>query len=1446
MSSFQRLICMRCNLEVHTAKDNSILRSSTEIPLDLGHQGLHHQQESQARTVSTGSQPPTLGNTKTAFNPSAHVTAGHSGCYGTSNHGCSVRPSVNESEQRRECSKGQFSRCFLNASNLNKTGLQQRKHLTCEFSAGGNSAALQEDCLDVAETPPKVQGSSMTAQERCPLLLELRTGNLLESKSFFTSGSCPEEANANMELNTVIHDAERGPHGCLPVEGSLTALDCGQTRTQALHHLEFPSVPVSPPSHRLQTSNHNKKTKPPTKKAIHAIIEKKLALYSEYLMLKKQNNSMLLSMQSHHYTTAASKEDVARQDKCVATEEPSAAAGKALEEEEASKSSMPNDPSTAASEKPSTEYPQMLKVAATSTKNEAESLGVLTAVPGTTWKDQRKKRPSFQLNRNLSQEESRRLWLNVNTYSDDVEIGPGVCTEREKGSAALNTVETVGLDNTKVIADHTKSSSESGPVAFGLSSLSEYQKAKKKLNHENSHHHICKKGTATSNSSVCKTAIPNMLSIPTNQSERQSSQTRRASEDAAFASSQAISGTSVPIKALQKLALLCEGKAEKAYELYEDISDDDMPHLTTKLPNTDRWEISSPASFDDTSEAESKAVETTTPTLVTATSDRHSPGHGHVQGHDYIDTLAIAQHSRSCSFYFETDDGFERRFCPKCDCGRQTVPSASCSPSFVLNSEDETDDEIDDYLAIPISVIDLKYAPEDENQDSSETDVLEVVETGAQERPRGASQTAFPSLPVFDTEECFLQAVQCEFALGSSPLVHETDSEEAVSTPQKRRESVDSSDTVDSRDYSSASEHNFLTVSRKMMRKGSATVPSATDDFMSEEEGKGNRVTNILKDQMSPKGAKPRRMSEAKHSGSKQISTVEREDIIVLDSDTEDESVEICKATRKRKRKRGCTASSDIADASCSQQKRHSPRTESQKNTHASACSPTAPRQSRDDAVYEEEMQDTFADVSQSTGKREQCIQTKDVQHKTHIQKSSAVEGVIIIIDSDAEDDNPQNCEEFSREISAVSANGKAPCVGLETAYRGCGPSEAKLQETGPSLADLPQRQSDLHDTHFRGATEAACSYLSLSEQLVEAKGVSAQVLHQAHKLSSKSVVGHHASKEVVKGNSSKKAIPEEITSSGSDGNRDVTQSRCGESARIQAGESADRLSGTANAEPVIPRFLAQPSGNTACLTLLKEPVVHKPRKDKSLSVQTPTSSSKKVTFCENNQVIYLLPPEAADDGPKTENNVQANAQKPAMVSRRRSLPPQEGPSTSFISSSSAGEHCHVAKQRSAYSKGLSPLKGFSLPFNPREQSCPPKRRWSYSSPATSSKPTKGPAQTVQLNATGYVKEQVNGASPNSPLSRSRVTKDIRRRPGLHDKPGRERAPRKKRQSHKTPTTMMKKATNDAIQWTKNRKQASQKERNSVGEGYKWAEKSNVAKPTKAILVGPSRERKGR
>ncbi|KAK9525269.1 hypothetical protein VZT92_015996 [Zoarces viviparus] len=159
-------------------------------------------------------------------------------------------------------------------------------------------------------------------------------------------------------------------------------------------------------------------------------------------------------MQSHLPTTPASKEDLERQSlNCAAIEEYYAAVGQALEED-SSKSSKANaelmpqfnetrDCATSASEKHSTEYPQiMLKVADTCTKNEDESPWVITAVPGVTWDDMREKQPTLMLNHCLSQEEYKSHLLYSNKNLDDIDKVPDVSwalnhmTEREDAGSA--------------------------------------------------------------------------------------------------------------------------------------------------------------------------------------------------------------------------------------------------------------------------------------------------------------------------------------------------------------------------------------------------------------------------------------------------------------------------------------------------------------------------------------------------------------------------------------------------------------------------------------------------------------------------------------------------------------------------------------------------------------------------------------------------------------------------------------------------------------------------------------------------------------------------------------------------------------------------------------------------------------------------------------------------
>ncbi|XP_031696146.1 uncharacterized protein LOC116378412 isoform X3 [Anarrhichthys ocellatus] len=943
----------------------------------------------------------------------------------------------------------------------------------------------------------------------------------------------------------------------------------------------------------------------------------------------------------------------------------------------------------------------MLKVAATCTKNEDESPWVITAVPGVTWDDMREKQPTLMFNHSLSQEEYKSHLLYSNKNLDDIDQVPGASwalnhmTEREKEDTALKTVETVGLDSAQGMADvsedpQTKSSSvASGNRTFGFS-LIENRNAKKKKSIEDPQHCGVTRKEAHSelNSSVGEILIHNVLSIPTNQSEWQSSQKIRdcAREDAGSAHSQS-NLSIVPANKLQKHAPLCESKVEEAHPPYEDVSDDDMSQLATELPNTEHGEFNSPAclQYEDISEAESQTE------------------------------------------------------------SKVVNPSVSCSPSSVLNNEVETDDEMDDdYLVIPISIFNLKYEPEDD-QDSPETIVSEGGETGVQERQcpthcpfsNLALATAFPPVLVFDTQECFLQAVQCEnmieVELGISPLEHEMDSEGDVQTPQKRRvsvdgcETVDSCETEDSCDYSSASERNFLTVSREMLSKSSAPVPLETDDSTSEKEGEGNETKNLQKDQTRGVDKlrsmqKPRQPFQAEARCAKRVS-LKREDVIIIDSDTEDE----------------------------------------------------------------------------------------DDQKKAKIKRN-------------------------------------------------------RLHSSGGS-------EDSGNDTQFREATADACSDLFHSGPPIEVTGVSEHVLHNTNRqTTSKRRVDKHHSNEVVKNGHFKKmkAVAEGIFSSGSEDSSDdlfATNSRPIESVdrlcrtanakppkkQLSSGDSPEKQAQSVrkvadshlNLNPVIPRFVAESSGAKGRLKLLKEPVVHTQGKDRTLSPETSTASSKKAKSCEKNKahlnrnekVQFPTPEPANNRNQGIKNNVWANVQKRAMVSRLLSLPMQEGPSTSFNSLSATGGQL---RQSAVSSRGLSPSEAFSsLPYDPREQSVPPKLQRSYSNPSTlKHPPTKGPASTMQLNATGNAKVQVNS---NHPIRRD--GNNLRPGPSHHDRAGGVRAPRKRHNSHKPATSLMKRATNDAKQWTKAINRVSHKERrHSVGEGYKWSEKS-TAKPTKGSSMD---EKKGR
>ncbi|XP_035851840.1 uncharacterized protein LOC116042083 isoform X5 [Sander lucioperca] len=324
-------------------------------------------------------------------------------------------------------------------------------------------------------------------------------------------------------------------------------------------------------------------------------------------------------------------------------------------------------------------------------------------------------------------------------------------------------------------------------------------------------------------------------------------------------------------------------------------------------------------------------------------------------------------------------------------------------------SEDETDDDDDDddWLFIPITISDLKFESENEDQDSPEIHVLDGGETGQCDTSptRWPSPTPVPASPpsqleTFDTMASFMKQ-----ALGRSTPDHGMDSEGNPQPTKTRRESVDSCATEDSCDYSSAltTAHNYLTVST--MR--SAPLLSETDD----SEGEGNDGTNMPR---SPnKSLDKSAMKSLGWTNGQNIPT--EGDIIILDS--EDEGDQNCKTESviiidsdtdddDQTPRRNCILSSgsDSGDAPCVEEKQPSPKAVDREYRMAKEKLPETklpvansslphPRPTLHDTQLKEATQDACSDLSDSRGKSGQPTEAKcgseHVQHKTNRQTTS-------------------------------------------------------------------------------------------------------------------------------------------------------------------------------------------------------------------------------------------------------------------------------------------------------------------------------------------------------------------------------------------------------------------------------------------------------------------------
>ncbi|XP_078021147.1 uncharacterized protein LOC117249646 [Epinephelus lanceolatus] len=1179
------------------------------------------------------------------------------------------------------------------------------------------------------------------------------------------------------------------------------------------------------------------------------------------------------------------------------------------------------------------EYQQIMReVAFTCTKNEDESRVVLTSMPGMTLDDLTEKQTSLTLNCSMSQEQNNSLWSNSKDLDTKVEVPDD--RERympERQSGALKLVEAEGLDSVQSITDisedlQTKSTSVAPKnKTFQSTSLSKnlIANTKKKKSIDDQQHCgvTSKKATAHSklNSSLDKTQIQNVVSIPINHSEWLSTQTscEDLGEDAGCVDSQ--TDLSMSLSEAKKHAPPYESEGEEAFStdtvknpLYEDISDNDMPQLDTKLPNLEHWEVRSLAcsenpiyeyiSEDESQQIEYISGETSSPTQAPEPKVKQSPfeneAYGLVQGQALmttdiisdeelipkkqvspeIEALTVAQQ------YSKTDPGFEGQLCPKYDSEQQENHSISCSPYPILKDREETDDEMDDdWLIIPIVVSDLNFEAHEQDQDSPQENVHDVWETGEKEQQCDTIPTHWPSpkpeasafspLEVFDTLATLQQKTAMEIktvvelALRRSTPEREMDSEGEPLTPQSRRESVDSCETEDSLDYSPELEHNFMTVSKKLL-ESSAPLPLETDVVVSAKEGVNSDVTNTQKVQTScfNKSSSLQRLGELikvkaaskrvhPKTNGKKIS--KKDEIFISGSDSEDECDQYCK--KKAKRKRFFSSSSDDSE-----------------DAGNSWCE-----------TVEKKFQNNSL-PSRDLPAQQQMIGTKaPSEHVQHNGQNVSKEEIITIHDTDSEDDSYQNYKKTSRKnyFSSGSDSDDNSCVEetRKTSRTEDSECETAEEETQLSFTDsaLSQHPSKLYVTQYEEVMQDACSDVShsvkKSGQPIEAKGEREHVQNTTNRQRTlKRRVTFCDSDEVVKKScfSQKKANTQDLLLSESEDigddlvsakNRPSTETvghlcRTGNAQphknRLSSKDSPEKQRQSADKESnstldpnhLIPRFLlvkpSQPAER-----------IHKQDEKGTLPPKTSTVFSKKPDICEKNkphlyrnkQGRFVPKPQPENDKHHAkENNIQAKVPKSRTVSRQLPLPSQDSPSTSLRSLPSTSGQLSEARQRLAYSRNIS-LPGETTSSSsstsskqsssiPTQHLSSPKRHRSHSTPSTLNPctNTKGPSFSEKSLRERLVKGWKEGYTPVHFQTRRNGKTSLGMKEDLRTlnnslreaRPGpshRDKVPKQRHNLHKTTPLLMKRSRTEAIQRTNDiHRDPTVKLKGFVGKNYKW------------------------
>ncbi|XP_017281767.1 uncharacterized protein LOC108241833 [Kryptolebias marmoratus] len=223
-----------------------------------------------------------------------------------------------------------------------------------------------------------------------------------------------------------------------------------------------------------------------------------------------------------------------------------------------------------------------------------------------------------------------------------------------------------------------------------------------------------------------------------------------------------------------------------------------------------------------------------------------------------------------------------------------------------LNDSDDDDD--DEWEVIPITIFNLKFEEVDDGECSGETS-WSCEDSGLKKPPpKPVPASAFSQMEVFDTpaeQELAEKFGQVCFVVPPSGSSHKRKSQILRSRKESCTEPEDSCETDNSSDYSSGPESNFLTTSKQLTKNYSSSLQMSAVEAKSSNQ---DVIINLDSDEESgkdcveeTKGAegcslhKGGNTETLTHSwGTEKDPHVNDDDVIVILSDSDDDSMEIC------------------------------------------------------------------------------------------------------------------------------------------------------------------------------------------------------------------------------------------------------------------------------------------------------------------------------------------------------------------------------------------------------------------------------------------------------------------------------------------------------------------------------------------------------------------------